>query len=219
MDATSLSVQLLTEVVDTLIRSTGLPKAREVLSHPGFRALLQDNLADQLEVYLPGTGLSKRIARRVMDTLIANPDVFNDQSRITAQLFVREEDDKLIAYATVSQPPKAILSEKWKFALGAYALGMLTNVSSDAAYDAIKDGAQKAFAGQQQIVLIVTGDVVNLRIDPKLGSAVLTHLDSGTQVTKIGEEGDWVFVLLLDPQNPENNKAGWVHKEYLQPRP
>jgi hypothetical protein len=60
-------------------------------------------------------------------------------------------------------------------------------------------------------VLVVTGDVVNVRSGPGADHSVLMHTYRDDQAVELGRSGDWVQVRVTS-----NAAEGWIHQSLLQ---
>jgi hypothetical protein len=60
-------------------------------------------------------------------------------------------------------------------------------------------------------ILVVTGDVVNVRSGPGADHSVLMHTYRDDQAVELGRSGDWVQVQIA-----ANGAAGWIHQSLLQ---
>ena len=68
--------------------------------------------------------------------------------------------------------------------------------------------AQKTDEPQETIGTVYTTAGVNMRTQPKNGSAVICVVPQGTQVQKTGTSGNWVQISY-------NNQTGYVYNKYL----
>jgi pyruvate/2-oxoglutarate dehydrogenase complex dihydrolipoamide acyltransferase (E2) component len=67
-----------------------------------------------------------------------------------------------------------------------------------------------AALGAQGDHLVVTGNGVNVRAEPKAGAPVLLQVYRDDLAVEVGREGDWVEVRL-----PERDARGWIHGSLL----
>jgi Bacterial SH3 domain len=60
-------------------------------------------------------------------------------------------------------------------------------------------------------ILVVTGDVVNVRSGPGADHSVLMHTYRDDQAVELGRSGDWVQVQIVS-----DAAEGWIHQSLLQ---
>jgi len=59
------------------------------------------------------------------------------------------------------------------------------------------------------------GEIV-LYSQPSTSSAIKMRLESGQEVVKTGEEGNWVQILIIKNISPESILEGWVEKDFVK---
>ncbi len=61
-----------------------------------------------------------------------------------------------------------------------------------------------------------TGEEIILYSQPSLDSAIKSHLQGGQEAVKVGEQEDWVQLLIVKNISPESVLEGWVEKANVQ---
>jgi uncharacterized protein YgiM (DUF1202 family) len=73
-----------------------------------------------------------------------------------------------------------------------------------------------AIGGEEIIKINVPeGSAVNIRSGPSLTADILMRLTTSQEVTKIGEEGEWVNTVLDDIEALELTTEGWVNAKFV----
>jgi hypothetical protein len=93
--------------------------------------------------------------------------------------------------------------------LGSWVIAGLT-LGGLAASSGLPVGEARAAAGDP---LVVTGDGVNVRFEPKADARVKMRVYHDQEVTELQREGDWVRVEVSDSGGQE----GWIHGSLLAP--
>jgi len=82
--------------------------------------------------------------------------------------------------------------------------------------------SEETAVGGEDIVKIVVpkGGTVNIRKGPSTSDEILLRLETSQDVTRIGDEGEWVNVVFDNPTALESITEGWVNKKYVEePQP
>jgi uncharacterized protein YgiM (DUF1202 family) len=65
-------------------------------------------------------------------------------------------------------------------------------------------------------VVVPAGGTVNVRTGPSLSDEIIMRLETSQEVTRIGEDAEWVNIAIETSDPLENATEGWVNKKYVE---
>lgn len=78
--------------------------------------------------------------------------------------------------------------------------------------------AEDLGVGGEDVVKVVVppGSSVNVRKGPDVNEEIILRLETSQEVTRIGEESEWVNIVIADTDSPEGATEGWVSKKFVE---
>ena len=72
--------------------------------------------------------------------------------------------------------------------------------------------------GGEDVVRVVVpqGGTVNIRTGPSLSDEIIMRLETSQEVTRIGEDAEWVNIAIETSDPLENATEGWVNKKFVE---